>query len=347
MTTKSHHEHHLHVDKTVFNEHISRLCKAATQTFDTIVTFYVYFTTAFAILAFIEFLFIVIFFSFFTHSSILAIALAVTFLTAFSYLVLRLYFQAKRPEQFLELRSDFVLACKEIINYQEGIPEHHMALATASYRLAAKLQGKEYSYYLPPAWLDTFTPTLEKFSCWWHWYDVHKMREHLLLYSIEEHLKLVKCEPTDLEVHATLANAYVILSSLYSSPKKIEQYEEDRWVPIERFSEEMKEKFRITAEHAIEEFKILNDYAPNDPWVHAQLAYSYHDLQMPEEEIKQYEVILSLRPDDKDTLFKLGVLYFQQGFNAKGLQVYEDLKKTHYKKAEDLIKFYGALPLIE
>ena len=63
---------------------------------------------------------------------------------------------------------------------------------------------------------------------------------------------------------------------------------------------------------------------------------------MPEEEIREYETILQLCPDDKETLFKLGKLYFEQGQNAKGLQVYENLKHSHYTKAESLIHFYGA-----
>ena len=102
-----------------------------------------------------------------------------------------------------------------------------------------------------------------------------------------------------------------------------------------------KQKFRSIAERAIEEFKILSDYAPEDPWVHAQLAYSYRDLQMPKEEIREYETILQLCPEDKETLFKLGKLYFEQGQNAKGLQVYETLKRSNYKNAENLIHFYG------
>jgi len=96
------------------------------------------------------------------------------------------------------------------------------------------------------------------------------------------------------------------------------------------------------AERAIEEFKVLNDYAPNDPWVHAQLAYSYHDLQMPKEEIKEYETILKLNPGDRDTLYKLGLLYFQEGMNAQGLRIYEELKRSHYKKAESLMENYGS-----
>ena len=62
----------------------------------------------------------------------------------------------------------------------------------------------------------------------------------------------------------------------------------------------------------------------------------------PKEEIKEYETILKLCPNDKETLYKLGKLYFEQGLNAKGLQVYEILKNSNYIKAESLIHFYGA-----
>ena len=135
----------------------------------------------------------------------------------------------------------------------------------------------------------------------------------------------------------------LMLSGLYVDPRKLDGYDEENAIPSKKYDEKFEKKFRMTAEKAIEEFKILSQYAPNDPWIHAQLAYSYHDLQMPLEEIQQYETIQKLNPDDKDNLYKLGVLYFQQGMNAKGLKVYEELKKAHYKKAENLIKHYGNL----
>jgi tetratricopeptide (TPR) repeat protein len=133
-----------------------------------------------------------------------------------------------------------------------------------------------------------------------------------------------------------------MLSGLYAAPRKEENAEEVIWFPDNKYIAEMDRKFRDAAECAMEEFKILNDYAPHDPWVHAQLAYSYHDLQMYQEEIAEYEIIFKLCPDDKETMFKLGMLYFQQGLNAKGLRIYEELKRSHYKKAENLIKYYGS-----
>ena len=112
-------------------------------------------------------------------------------------------------------------------------------------------------------------------------------------------------------------------------------------MPPGRYGEDIQEKFFVTARRATEEFKILNEYAPGNVWVHSQLAYSYHDLQMPMEEIREYEIVLKLKPNEANTMMKLGILYFQQGMNAKGLQVYEQLRKVDLKKSKKLIKFYG------
>ena len=74
----------------------------------------------------------------------------------------------------------------------------------------------------------------------------------------------------------------------------------------------------MAAQLAIDEFQILNHYAPNDPWVHEQLSYGYRDLSMPEEEVKEIETLLQLRPQNHDLLLRLGTIYFEQGSNAKG-----------------------------
>lgn len=329
-------------DKQYYHEQVSGLWEPMLCTFNRLIRSYIFFNIFFLFISCIEIALFLSFFALLSQSAVLAFTLAIFFLTLFSYFVVRLYFQAKRSNQLVELCEEYLRQCRELIRYQEGIPEHHIALANVAHKFAATLHEKEYGYYSPPFFLSMLSPTLEKFSCFCHWNDLHTMKELLLLSSVEEHLKVVKCEPTNLEVHAALANAYVMLSSLYADPRKYHDYDEERWVPPERFSQEMQEKFLATAERAMEEFKILHDYAPDDPWVHMQLAYSYHDLQMPMEEIKEYEIILNLRPDDKDTLFKLGMLYFQQGMNAKGLRIYERLRGMNYKKADSLIKFYGS-----
>lgn len=335
-------EGYFHVDNDVYNEALNKTVLSILPRFDRLVKSYQLFNLTFILLALTEMTALVIFFTFFIQSSLITFGIASIFLTFFSYFILKIYLQAKKPEHFEDFKERYARGCKNILNYREGIPEHHIALANAYTKLAKELNGREYSYFKPPFWLQTIAPSLEKLSCWCFWNDIHQMQEHLLQSSIEEHIKLVQIEPTSLDIHASLANAYVILSSLYINPREGDRHESDRWIPIEKFSQEFQTKFRQTAEKAIEEFKILNEYAPNDPWVHTQLAYSYHDLHMPQEEIAEYETILKLRPDDKETLFKLGCMYFHQGRNADGLQIYEKLKLSNFRKAEQLMTHYGA-----
>lgn len=72
------------------------------------------------------------------------------------------------------------------------------------------------------------------------------------------------------------------------------------------------------------------------------MAAIYHDLQLPDQEITEYEMLRLIVPDDKEILFKLGVLYFQQGKNAQGLRLYEELRRAKDPKAVALIHFYDA-----
>lgn len=327
--------------QALYNDHIQKIIQPVFPQFDQIVKAHARFHLLFLGAVVVEVVLLLIFFTFLAKSSLLAFGLALLFLTSFGYLSFRSYMLTAKPDRLLQIKNQFIESFKTMTNYQEGIPEHHMALANACCRLSENLSGKELGYYRPPAWLEIISPSMEMFSFWWHWHDVHHMRELLLLASLEEHLKLVRCEPTSLEIHAALANAYVLLSGLYMTPCKRLTESQGFWSTDDKVVKMLEQKFRAAAERAIEEFKILSDYAPNDPWVHLQLAYSYQDLKMPQEEIKEYETILKINPDDKEVLFKLGSLYFQQGMNAKGLKVYEELKLSHFKKAETLIKLYG------
>lgn len=330
------------LDRDAYHDQVTKLIPSFLRQFDGLIKPYVWLSTLFGVAIAFELISLALFFPSLNESALLAVSLAALFFTTFSFFLIRVYFQAKGPEQLSQLKDRYLKSCRHIIHYQENIPEHHMALANAATRFAAALKEREYSYYTPPQWLATLKPTLQRFSAWWHWADVHRMRELLYHCAIQEQIHVIKLEPIHLEVHAALANSYVLLSSLYAPPEKKEEGEEQRWTPAERLQPGMEERFRSSSTQAIEEFQILSDYAPNDPWVHSQLAYSYHDLQMPEEEIKAYQTILKLRPNDKETLFKLGLLYFELGKNSQGLKIYEQLKRSHYKKAETLIKFYGS-----
>lgn len=324
--------------RRLFYEEAPKLWQPTYLRFQQLLRSHLLFHMAFLLLLTLEGVLFLSFWLTMPRSSLLALTLAIFFLTLFSYFILRLYARAKRAEQLFTLQREYLDSCKERIGYAEGVPEHHIALANAATKFSVFLSEKEYRQYRVLAAFAPLTTTVENLSARLHWRAFHALREGLLFASIEEHLQIVRSLPTHLEVHAALANAYVTLSALYAQPR---EEESERWVPPERTSKEMREQFRRTAEKAIEEFRILNDYAPDDPWVHMQLAYSYRDLQMPEEEIREYERLLVLQPDEEEVLFKLGMLYFQQGRNAKGLQMYAELQKRQSRRAERLIAAYG------
>lgn len=335
-------ENSSHANYSLGSDQTHEVIEESFVPFKRLVRSHIGFHLFFLVLSITEISLWIYFFTFLAQSFILSGSLALIFLTFFSYFILRLYFKAKKPEQLDWLVSDYVENCKKLMDYRDENPEDYLLLANACCKFADFVDGKELHVYSLPRWAKGLSTYIERFSYWCHWSDFHRIKELLLLKAIEENIKLVKCEPTSLEVHASLANAYVMLSGLYIDPCHIDGSDEERWIPSFDSTEGMDVKFRLASERAIEEFKILRDYAPNDPWVHAQLAYSYHDLKMPQEEIKEYETLLALAPGDHEIVFKLGMLYFQQGLNAQGLRMYDQIKRTNIKKAEDLIKFYGA-----
>jgi tetratricopeptide (TPR) repeat protein len=275
--------------------------------------------------------------SFFVKTAMLAVLLGGILLTGFMYFILLFYFQAKKPEQVLILRERFIQSCRRSLTIPRGEVEHHLSVSQSLLKLVSCFNDFEYRYFTPPRFLRIFDKMLQKIGSFFHKDDVYKFKEMLMHSAICEHIEQIRFTPIDLEVHASLANAYVLLSKFYM----------DQLESKTNKTEKLKGKFSLASTRAIEELQILNDYAPNDPWVHVQLAQSYRMMQMKEEEAKEYEIILQLSPNDHEVLYHLGVLYFELNQNAKGLRVYEELKKTAAKRAQDLLKYYGSSQSIE
>ena len=274
----------------------------------------------------------------FSKSSIIAIALGVVVLSIFMYFVLLFYFQAKKNEQKHELCESFIASCRQVVAVPEGIAEHHLSVANALMKLSYYLYGIEYGYFPSLKKIKGMKNFCEKLSHFLHHEDVYKMQELLLFCAVEEHITQIKNTPTDLELHVSLANCYVSLSKLYLSGQK----RTFSWSVSKKNSELLPKKFEVSSKRAIEEFNILKEFAPNDPWIHAQLAQCYHLLQMYEEEAKAHEIMLELSPKDEEIKYRLGRIYFQLGRNAEGLQIYEELKIGGFRKAEDLLSCYSA-----
>lgn len=328
--------------KSQFDEKTSHFCSEALDDFKQVTRQYALFHITFFCIGILELAAFVLFFSFFTKTTMFAFSLAGIFLSIFAYFVLLFYFQAKKPQQLLDVREAFINASARLLPFSPGMPEFHMGIASSLQKMLTILHRQEYSYYSLPASFETLSPLMQKFSVWTHWKDLHQMKELLLLTIIKQRIELIKIQPTDLEAHARLADAYLALSRLYMDPRKLYLHEEHLWVSPEYSAPEMLEKFRKAALRSVEEYKILDFYAPNDPWVHAQLAGIYRTLDMPLDEIREYEAILKASSGDAEILLRLGTLYFEHGFSAQALHLYDILKKNGDPKADELIASYGS-----
>lgn len=324
-----------------FQDQIRDLKKPFVDSFEKINRTWIFFHAFFVIMMMAELIIFALLFPNFLQSTVMAFWLSGIFMTIFSYLVLLFYFQNRRPEKLLYLRDGYLNAVRACIPFELGSLEYHCCITQAIFQLNASLQIPCIKNRIFLA-SETFSYLTEKFRIWTRWKDLLKLKEVLLLSSINEHIRLVKKSPEDLEAHASLASNYVALAHLYQDPKKLMMNEEIVWTPPEYNLEEMKSKFCTALERALEEYHIIDEYAPNDPWVHAQRASLYKELDRAEDEQREYEVILDLDPENEEILLRLGKLYFRKGKNAKGLKIYDKLQKFNEEKAIILIGYYDA-----
>lgn len=337
--TRSERTSRLSFNRPHFEENVKRLTLSCLEEFKQITRASALFHLIFVGIAAVEGLSFLLFFSFFMKSALLAFTIAGICLTVFTYFVLHYYFEAKKPDQFERVSQRFMSECQEMLPFPEGSSERHLSLSQALIYFSHQLPKQEYTPL--PHFSDALSPLIRKFNTWAHWKDILTLREKLLLRAIKENISYIKHHPTDLEGHAALAQAFVALSKLYV----MEESDETPWVPKDYHTPEMQAKFQEASRQAIEEFTILDTFAPNDRWVHSQLAAVYHDLKMPEQEIHAYERLLTIAPQDRDILFHLGKLYFQEGLNAKALAIYQKLLALQDMRADELIQFYGSAVL--
>lgn len=306
---------------------------------------YALFHAAFLSLFVLELLTLLIFMPFFAKTIGLAIMVAATFLTVFAYFVLRFYFQTRKPEQFMTLRDEFLMAAEECVQKTGSRNSWSIEKLQPIYQLLQKLEGQESQYYMLPSFLKTLSPLVEKFSVWCHWEDVQWMKENLHLHALRKIFDWVKLYPTDLELHRTLAEAYIAFYPIYQLPSAETPYYS--FIVRQYQSPDMKSRFEKAARSATEELKVVLAYAANDPWALGRLAQVYHDLGLKQEERQMYETLLALTSHDSEVHYRLGKLYFELGHMAQGLHLYSILQGRKDPKAQELIEYYDAYHNLE
>jgi tetratricopeptide (TPR) repeat protein len=321
-----------------FEKEVDQLCQKTGELFKKIHRFYFRFHSGFLLAALLELSIFGFIFHYFPTSSILALFLSLIVLTLFSHVVLFSYLQLKKPHQLTQLIEIFVTQCRDLLSKTPD--EAPFALSFVLQRLSFRLTLSDKMRY---RWMQRspfLVQLVFKWRIWTEWKDLLHMKERLFSAAIKEQIAFIKEEPSDLEGHARLAQLYRLFSKCYSDPQKLAMNERLAWMPKAFYREEMAARSKQLLNQALQELLIISEYAPQDPWVHTQLAALYQELQMPDKELLEYEKILAMSPEDKEALFLLGVSYFQMGENAKGLRVYERLKQLSLAKAHQLITYY-------
>ncbi|NGX56767.1 MAG: hypothetical protein K1060chlam5_01013 [Candidatus Anoxychlamydiales bacterium] len=324
-------------DQNFFHKEAHKNYQNSTREFKKVIRNFAFFNIGFFIFLFIQLILFAYLFSYLSSSSVLALILGSIFLSCFSYFILLFYFQAKKNDQIISLKDRFISTCKRAISMPENTIEHHLTLAHAASRFADSLMNFEKQIYFSFK-KEFLLKITKKISYLLHKEDIYKLKEKLLISAIEEHIKQIQNSPTDLELHASIASSYFKLSKLYLDA--IENNAVSKTI-----LKTLDQKYEFCVKSMIEEFRILNDYAPNDPWVHMQLAKSYRALNLKEKEAKENEIILKLAPENTKILYRLAKLYFELGKTAKALRIYEDLKLREYKFADSLLESYSSINL--
>jgi len=315
-------------------------CQSGLKHFRKILRSYVTFHTIFISLFSLEIVSLISLYSLDKKTVLFAIAIFSLVLTLFTYLVLLFYFEAKKPEQLKQLKDWFLSVCKRTLP-QEGVSEieYHLFLAQALHIFSSSFQIKDLPIYFNFFPIPSYQRVMKKFSHLWAWKDFQKMKELLLLDCIYQHLCLLKHEPTNLEVHASLGNSYLTLASIYKSMNK-DIFFKEFLIGLEDFEEQLLQKFKSCIHKAIEEYKIIRAATYQDPWVLAQLATCYHELEQYDKEIEYFEKILEISDSQEEVMARLSYLYFQQGKNAQGFKLYQIIKETSAVKAEEIFNYY-------
>ncbi|MGR3951775.1 MAG: tetratricopeptide repeat protein [Chlamydia sp.] len=175
------------------------------------------------------------------------------------------------------------------------------------------------------------------------WLPYFLLAEFFFHSAKSHYIELIRKSPKNLELHTCLANTYVTLATHMKEilTTKNRLLLRGKYLSNKFFSN-IERKFDLSSLRAIQELSILRSFQPNELWVLDQLAISYRELEMVDEEIEIYNSILALYPDDTNALFRLGLLSFEKGENARGLEIYGELAYLHPVLAQEVIRSFGA-----
>ena len=183
MTTTSTRDSCIVFNTTDFQEKIRTLSYPFVKQFFRINRNYIFFHTFFIFALSLQTLNFGLFFSTLLQSTAMAFSLAALFLTLFTYFVLLFYLQGRKPEKLAQLRDEYIEGARTCIPFDPGSLEYHCCITEAIVHMISQLRIASAS----SRWIlasETLTYLTEKFRIWTRWKDLLKIKEMLLLATI-------------------------------------------------------------------------------------------------------------------------------------------------------------------
>jgi len=277
-----------------------------------------------------------------THSLYTPASFALLFLAIASYALISYYQKNKKLDVIDSITKDFRHYCSLHLSKSiESGEERHLGIAECMRDLAEALHSQE---------LFTLTIHPFKFSkshiishyLYFHYSDILYFQEKLLEVSLEQHAYILEDCACSLPFHSSLSKTYATLSIIYKMPKGKHLEKAFSYSNITKQSE-FAARLNKYYSLAVEELKIICEISGGEAWTHQELASLYAKFDDSEKEMGQYEILTTKISDDKEILYKLGLLYFKHGKTAKGLTTYNKLRKLDALYAKNLLNHYHFL----
>lgn len=265
---------------------------------------------------------------------------ALLFLSIASYGLISYYQKNRKLDQIDSICKEYRRYCYQKLSRNiEDSERLHLAIAECLRDLAEAMHNPELFHLTIHPFKFSKNHVIAGFL-YFHYNDLLYMQERLLEISLEQHSYVIADCACSLEFHSSLSKVYSTLATCYKLPKGThleKAYNFSTLTKKSEFNEALEKYYTL----AIEELKIICELSEDEPWTHLELASLYNKFGDSEKEMNQYEEVIEQIADDKEILYKLGILYFKHNQTAKGLKVYERLRHLDALFAKNLLAHYN------
>ncbi|MCH9617750.1 MAG: hypothetical protein SP4CHLAM5_06830 [Chlamydiia bacterium] len=265
---------------------------------------------------------------------------AILFLAITSYMLIAFYQKNRKLDAIDTISKEFRHCCSIALSKNiENTEKLHLAIAECMRDLSEALHTQELFYLTIHPFKFSKSHIISHFL-YFHYGDILYLQEKLLDISLNQHSFILADCACNLEFHSSLSKTYATLAGCHKLPKGKHLEKAFHYSNMTKKNELSSyfDKYYILA---IEELKIVCELSGNESWSILDLASLYARFGDYEKEMEQYEQLVNCIDDDKEILYRLGVLYFMHHKTSCGLKMYNQLRKLDALYAKNLLSHYN------